>query len=87
MAIGGQRVVDDLDVGDVQPDRCTDTRAGDGGEIRAGGHVAQDERDGLGLHDDGVQGSGLRVDQAGYGFQNACEAARSRACQAILRLE
>ena len=56
VAVGGEVVVDGLDVGGVQPDRRADAGTGGGGEVGAGDDVAQGEGEGLRLEDDGVRG-------------------------------
>lgn len=61
--VGGESVVDDLDIGGVQPDRGTDAGLGGGIEIGAGHEVAQREGDGLRLEDDGVWRTGPRADE------------------------
>jgi DNA-binding MarR family transcriptional regulator len=64
VTVGDERIVDGLDVRGVEPDRGADARLHDGCEIGAGNHIAECERDWLGLKDDGVWRSGRRADEA-----------------------
>ncbi|OKI43397.1 hypothetical protein A6A29_08680 [Streptomyces sp. TSRI0281] len=64
MTVGDESIVDGLDVRGVEPDLGTDAGLGNGCEIGAGNDVAECERDGLRLEDDGVRRSGLRADEA-----------------------
>lgn len=64
MTVGGERVMDGLDVGGVEPDRGTDAGLSDGCEVGAGNDTAQGEGDRLRLEDDGVRRSGRRADEA-----------------------
>jgi hypothetical protein len=61
VTVGGESIVNGLDVGGVQPDRGTDAGLGDGSEIGAGKGVAQGERDRLRLEDDGVRRQSMNV--------------------------
>ena len=64
VTVGGESVVNGLDVGGVQPDGGSDSGLGDGGEIGAGDDVAQRERDRLRVEDDRVRRSGRGSDEA-----------------------
>ena len=64
VTVGDESIVDDLDVGGVEPDRGTNAGLSNGCEIGAGNDVAECERDRLRLEDDGVRRSGLRADEA-----------------------
>ncbi len=62
--VGGESIVNGLDIRGVEPDRGTDTGlSGDGREVGSGNHLAECERDRPGLEDDGVRRSGLRADE------------------------
>lgn len=64
VAFDGKSVVNGLDVGGVEPDRCTDAGLCDGGKISAGHDVPQREGDRCGLKHDGMWGTGLGADEA-----------------------
>jgi hypothetical protein len=64
VTVGGEGIVNGLDVCGVEPDRGADAGLSDGCEIGARNDVAERERDRLGLEDDGA----------------ACERMRPRYC-------
>ena len=64
VTVGGESIVNGLDVCGVQPDRGTDAGLSNGCEIGAGNDVAECERDRLRLEDDRVWRTGPSSDEA-----------------------